>query len=466
MSTKSAKLLVATEWAGFFAAVGALAQAQDFLERNFQPEHCLPHQIESWLREYDAEALLVTRSRFEEHLPAAVRRWKAMRPHLQVLMLFQHELETRALVALMRAGAFDVVDAAAGAAPEYFVEESLESLSKRLEEVQRGSLERLRARESIGHAGLVGESPEMQNLYAELAQAARVSCPVLISGEPGSGKRLAAHAIHALSPRNGKPIVTVDCCSVSPSLLEVELCGPEPGGPPRGSLVRAAQQGTLLLNGVAELAPGLQFQLLRLLETGEQPGPAELDLRVISTASASLDQMVEDKVFRLDLYYRLNVLPIEVPPLRRRLGDVPLLARHFLNRHARDHRSFVLTEEAGEALMRHRWPGNVRELKAAMEYAVTHGRDNTIVPAHLPEGITTGSENVRRAEPEPSSIEDLNLARLEAVAVRRALNVTGFDKAKAARLLGIGKTTLYRKLKEIRKESSRQRQPVEDLYLM
>jgi transcriptional regulator with PAS, ATPase and Fis domain len=160
-----------------------------------------------------------------------------------------------------------------------------------------------------------------------------------------------------------------------------------------------------------------------------------------------MEQLVETKIFRADLCYRLNVLPIEIPPLRRHLQDVPLLARYFLARFEGDGRRLSLSEEASFALRHYLWPGNVQELKEALEFAVGRSVDDAILPSHLPEAVTSGGRT--HAEDEPFTSSELNLERLERQAILRALQTNGFDKAKAARLLGIGKTTMYRKLKEM-----------------
>jgi DNA-binding NtrC family response regulator len=255
----------------------------------------------------------------------------------------------------------------------------------------------------------------------------------LISGEPGSGKRLVAHAIHALGPRAGKQIVTVDCQSLSPALLCAALFGQ--------SAFVAAERGTLMLNEISAMPHRVQAQLQKLLEAPEH------DVRLISTSSKRMDQLVEGKSFLADLCYRLNTLPIEIPPLRRRFQDVPLLAQYFLSGLGRQGRGFTLSEEAADALCRYHWPGNVRELKAALETASARSVDETILPAHLPESITSAGRGT--VEEEPFASSELNLARLEHQAILRALQVSAFDKAKTARLLGIGKTTIYRKLKEM-----------------
>ena len=208
----------------------------------------------------------------------------------------------------------------------------------------------------------------------------------------------------------------------------------------------AAEQGTLLLNEISEMPQFLQAELQRLLESGEMEAP-KTNVRFISTTGRRIDQLVGTKAFRSDLSHRLNSLPLEVPPLRRHRHDVPILARYFLSHYGGRGRRLNLSEEAAAALSRYAWPGNVRELKSALEFAAAGSVDEVISPSHLPESITDATQS--GAEDEPFASSELNLARLERQAILRALQISGFDKTKTARLLGIGKTTMYRKLKEM-----------------
>ena len=188
----------------------------------------------------------------------------------------------------------------------------------------------------------------------------------------------------------------------------------------------------------------IQEPLQKALDPGDGDAP---DVRLISTASKRLDQLVEAGLFRADLCFRLNAMPIDIPPLRRRLLDVPLLSRYFLSRFEREGRGLTLSEEAAAAINRYHWPGNVRELKGALAFAAALAVDDTILLSHLPEAVASAERGA--AEEQRFTSNELNLARLERQAILRALQMSGFDKTKAARLLGIGKTTLYRKLKEM-----------------
>jgi two-component system, NtrC family, response regulator HydG len=458
MTPRRCRVLIAVESEPLFRRFEAYISSDSRTGQSLRAQHCLPDQIDSRLSEYDTDAVIVIQMRFDEGLPAAVRRWKTLRPDLQALFLFRRLPGTRALVDLMRSGAFDVLDTEIEAIGEPLIQDVLGNLLRRLEEVRTGNFERTRARDSLAELGLIGESVEMQNLFVQILQAARLSCPVLISGEPGSGKRLTAHAIHALGMRYEKQIVTVDCQSLSPGLLGAALFGQAVmaasasssysfAGPGRGPVFEAAERGTLLLNEICEISHGIQAQLQKLLESTETEGDAARDVRLISTSSKRLEQLVETKSFRADLSYRLNVLPIEIPPLRRRLQDVPLLAQYFLSRLEREGRGFALSEEAAGAIGRYHWPGNVRELKSALIAAAARSVDGAIPLAALPEAVASAGRKATEEEPFASS--ELNLARLERQAILRALQISGFDKTRTARLLGIGKTTMYRKLKEM-----------------
>ena len=342
MTLRRGRFLFAVEAVELFRRFESYISRDLRVGEDLRAEHCPPDQIDPILRDYAADAVIVIQPRFQEDLPAAVRRWKTLRPSLQALFLFRRLPNTRAVVDLMRAGAFDVLDTEIEAIGEPLIHEVLSGLLRRLDEVRAGSFEQLHARSSLSDIGLIGESVETQNLFVQILHAARLSCPVLISGEPGSGKRLAAHAIHALSPRADRQIVTVDCLSLSPPLLSAALFGK--------AVPDTAGRGTILLNEISEIPPAVQMRLQKMLESANGDGSSAADRRIISTATRRMDQLVEARSFRADLYNRLNVLPIEIPPLRRRLQDVPLLAQYFLSRLERDGRALTVSAEAAQAL--------------------------------------------------------------------------------------------------------------------
>ena len=415
-----------------------------------------PSQAEAWLRQFDADAVLVFADRYTEQLTRSVTLWKGLRPRAQFFLFLEHTPSTRALVSLMHAGCQDVLDASEGAD----MAAVLDSLEERIRFVRVHQLERLRAKQSIHYTGLVGESPEMIKIYEEMLRAAKLTCPVLVLGETGTGKGLVAHAIHALSRRSGKPFVTVDCGCLAPTLIESELYGVARGAytgatSDRSGLVQAAQEGTLFLDEIAELPLGMQPKLLRLLEEGEirrlgSPRSTAVDVRIISATSRELETLIASDQFRLDLYYRLNVLNIEIPPLRQRRQDIPLLARHFAFRHLVHGEPVTISDTAIELLMEYSWPGNVRELKNCIEAALASLSGSTIHIQHLPRRFSASA----REAPQEAESESVDLKQLERRAILRALKLAANDKARAARLLGIGKTTLYRKLKEMRADES------------
>lgn len=305
--------------------------------------------------------------------------------------------------------------------------------------------------------GLIGVSPAMQRVYKQIAKVSRHDWPVLILGETGTGKELVARAIHAFGPRRDKAFVPVECSCLVPTLAESELFGSVRGAftgafQTRRGLVASADGGTLFLDEVGDIPLEIQPKLLRLLQEGEvRPVGAthhtSVNTRVIAATHRDVGAAVRDGRFRQDLYYRLNVVQICLPPLRARKGDIPLLARTFLKEfpHIRG-TPHDISEDAMQSLLAHDWPGNVRELRNAILHAVA---------------MATGGDVLRAIDffpyLQPSTDGDqtdgsclVPLKELERRAIFHALRETGGDKVAAARLLGIGKTTLYRKLKEYR----------------
>jgi two-component system response regulator HydG len=422
-------------------------------------------QVESWLAQSDADAVVVYSDRGAEELTRLVRIWKSIRPRAQFVLLLARAPSARELVALMHAGYQDVLEQAAAD-----MSSVLQSLEERVRYVRVRQMERLQVKQSIQYAGLIGESPEMVRIYDEIVRTARLNCPVLLLGETGTGKGLVAHAIHALSHRSGRAFVTVDCACLAPTLIESELYGVARGAytgatADRSGLVEAAQHGTLFLDEVGELPLGMQPKLLRLLEEREvrrlgSPRSTPVDVRIISATSRRLEALIAADQFRLDLYYRLNVLAIEIPPLRQRLQDVPLLARHFASRHLVHGRPAEISGAAAAVLLEYSWPGNVRELKNCVEAALARAGGNVIQVQHLPSWFGRG------AEAGGSEQERLNLKQIERRTILRALDLAANDKRKAARWLGIGKTTLYRKLKQMTGSSRTASAPAKPGYVM
>jgi len=325
--------------------------------------------------------------------------------------------------------------------------------------------ERLRLSQGLG--AMIGRSAEMEKLYRILSKVAQSTHLVLVLGESGTGKELVARTIHAYGPNPHKPFLPVDCGSLVPTLIESELFGYVKGAFTGGNrskdgLLVSAEGGTVFLDEIGELSLDLQAKLLRSLQEKEvRPVGAThrlpIKARVIAATNRDLALMVERGAFRKDPFYRLNVVNLRLPSLRDRREDIPLLAAHFLDRISHEHgRKFALSDDALRTMMRHDWPGNVRELENAVERACTFCSGTVLrlgdLPTQLQErgleatraaAAAAESTGENRSQPEMKSLADL-----ERDAILNAIRILHGDKLQAARMLGIGKTTLYRKLKE------------------
>jgi len=324
--------------------------------------------------------------------------------------------------------------------------------------------ERLRLSQGLG--AMIGRSVEMEKLYRILSKVAQSSHPVLVLGESGTGKELVARTIHAYGPNSQKPFLPVDCGSLVPTLIESELFGYVKGAftganHAKEGLLVSAEGGTVFLDEIGELSLDLQAKLLRALQEKEvRPVGAThrvpIRARIVAATNRNLAEMVEKGTFRKDLFYRLNVVNLRLPSLRDRREDIPLLAAHFLDRISREHGTkFTLSDEALRTMMRHDWPGNVRDLENSVERACALSSGPVLHLGDLPTQLQQQGLDARRtagavsgAEPNSETPEVKTLADLERDAILGAIRVLKGDKLQAAKLLGIGKTTLYRKLKE------------------
>ncbi len=295
---------------------------------------------------------------------------------------------------------------------------------------------------------LAARSPAMAMVARQALAIAHLSAPVVLLGETGSGKEVLARAIHFASPRAGRPFVPVNCGAIPDALLESELFGHARGAfsgavADKPGLFEAAEGGTLLLDEIADLPPLLQVKLLRVLQDGQirRVGTnrlVPLDVRVIAATHKDLRALVEAGLFRADLYYRLAVFTLRVPPLRDRKEDVVPLARRFLELESPP--GLRLAPAAEDLLWRYRWPGNVRELSNAIRYAAAMADGPVIQPHHLPAGLA----RAHTCTPPPGSLR--TLAEVEEEHVLAVLGACQGVQAAAARILGIGRTTLWRKL--------------------
>ncbi|MGO8763978.1 MAG: sigma-54-dependent transcriptional regulator [Limisphaerales bacterium] len=355
------------------------------------------------------------------------------------------------------------VDAMKRGADDYIVKGRLQidelemriarSLKRQTLETENVSL-RQQLDSKFGLENLTGESPVMREVFEIVRQVAPTRASVLLSGESGTGKELAARAIHQLSPRAGQPFVTVHCAALTPTLLESELFGHEKGAftgahERRVGRFESAQGGTLFLDEIGEIDATIQVKLLRFLgeRTFERVGSNKTltaDVRLIAATNKNLEEMVKAGTFREDLFFRLRVVEITLPPLRERRGDIPLLALRFLQEFAKENGKAVndFTADALEWLMNYSWPGNVRELRTAMEHAVVLCRGERISVRDLPRQISIGAKN----ETQMLQQNDLTVKEVEKQLIMRALKENDGNRTLAAKKIGMSRRTFHRKL--------------------
>jgi two-component system response regulator HydG len=307
---------------------------------------------------------------------------------------------------------------------------------------------------------LIGQSPAMKRVIELVETVAPTDATVLITGESGTGKEVVARAIHALSPRRYNPMVVIHCGALTESLLESELFGHERGAftgaqARKKGKFEVADGGTVFLDEISDISLRVQTDLLRVLQEKEivrvgDTMPVKVDFRAIAATNKSLERLVEERLFRPDLYYRLNVFSINIPPLRDRKEDVPLLAAHFLEKLARQMNRPLqrLAPETLDLLMRYDWPGNVRELENAMERALLMRREGDLKPEDFPFQLHPSAPLIASGQ----RLEDVEKAHIE-----RVLAEARWNLSKAARILDIDRTTLYNKIRKygLREPASR-----------
>ena len=332
---------------------------------------------------------------------------------------------------------------------------AMERASRMTEESAQAGTENLSAR--YEETGLLGRSPAMIELYKEIARIAPSRSTVLVMGESGTGKELVARAIHKHSPRESHPFVAVNCGALTETLLEAELFGHMRGAftgavSDRKGLWEEAEGGTLFLDEVGETSPAMQVKLLRALQEGDirrvgASRSVHVDARVVAATNRDLENEVRSGTFREDLFYRLGVVILRVPPLRERRGDIPLLAERFLRATGGDgSRARGFSQAALEALVSYDWPGNVRELESAVEYAAIRARGAGVAPEDLPAKLQAGKS---RRHTTDSPLVDLysdlvSLDELERRYLIYVLEKVGGNRTRAAEILGIDRRTFYR----------------------
>ena len=314
---------------------------------------------------------------------------------------------------------------------------------------------------NYGFENIIGNSPLIKHAKEIALQAALTNSPVLITGESGTGKEMFAHSIHRASKRRDRPFVSVNCSSIPKELVESELFGYEPGtftGALRKGKIgkfELAETGTIFLDEIGDMPLTMQVKLMRVLQEKEIEKlggkPRKIDFRLIAATNRNLEKMMEDNTFRNDLYYRLNVVNIRLPPLRIMKDDLPMLANHFIKEirqvMPKDVRS--ISEEAMGIISRHCWPGNIRELRNMLEGAMIRCKGTQIETDHLPPGLDTPSQTIRPDITSGSTLRE-QIEQAEKAIIEQALRMADYNRSKTAQLLGIHRTGLYQKMKKYR----------------
>ena len=453
-------VLILDEDAAVRSAVCEIASA-----RGFQP-----HTVDSvdaaraYLRGNSTDVLLLDLKSPSGQAIDLLDEVKTVRPETSVIVMTAYATVTSAVEA-MRTGATDYLT-------KPFAMDELAAVLERTAEKRKLDSESRLLRERLRTPGtlgtIVGQSPEMDKIYRILSKVSQSNHPVMILGESGTGKELVARSIHSNGPNAHKPFLPVDCGSLVPTLVESELFGYVKGaftGANRNKdgLLVAAGEGTVFLDEIGELPLDLQAKLLRALQEREvRPVGAShrvpIRARILAATNRDLKHMVELGRFRKDLYYRLNVVSLRLPPLRERRQDVALLTAHFLDRIGKDYaKKFELSDEALRVLDEYDWPGNVRELENALERACSFASGTVVQLGDMPTGLQDFRLQQRRLTMPLREVLEAaaaaspgvtSLAEMEKQAILDTIRRLNGDKLGAAKALGIGKTTLYRKLKE------------------
>ena len=384
----------------------------------------------------------------------ALNRIKSIRPDAVIVVVTGYGTVQSAVQA-MKNGAYDYVT-------KPFSLDELKLLLDRVASHLKLKSENRILREKIkskqGFGSIIGRSPEMEKLYRIVAKAAHSTHPVLILGESGTGKELVARSIHFSGPFRDKPFIPVDCGSLVPTLIESELFGHTKGAftgaqQAKDGLLAVADGGTVFLDEVGELPIDLQAKLLRAIQEKEirpvgSTKHLPINVRILAATNRDLEEAVSQGTFRRDLYYRLNVLSLRIPSLRERRQDIPILALHFLERQSRANGfERTISDDALKAMLAYDWPGNVRELENCVERACAFTSGPVIHLSDLPAAISQLQyESIPLNAGASSKI--MPMSEIERQTILNAIAQLNGDKLKAARVLGIGKTTLYRKLKE------------------
>src|SRR5213594_3831640 len=382
-----------------------------------------------------------------------LKRTKAMLPRTEIAIMTGHG-SIESAVDAMKLGAYDYIE-------KPFRVEKMRLLLQRMAEKVRLVTENEFLRERVTTEenldGIIGSSANIQDVLRMISRLKDTRTPVLISGESGTGKELAARAIHFRGTMAKTPFVAVDCGSLVPTLMESELFGYEKGAftgatKSKAGLFQSADGGTIFLDEIGELPLEMQAKLLRVLQEKEvrpvgSNEKVNVDVRVIAATNRDLEAAYRAGTFRKDLYFRLNVVTVHLPPLRERRSDIPVLVHHFLDRYAKG-LHIQVTAGAMKSLLHYDWPGNVRELENCIARALTLGDRETIDVIDLPPGIRSeqADSGIVPAQ-DTASLSTTELAEMERMTILRVFEQAKGDKALAGKMLGISRATLYRKLK-------------------
>lgn len=382
-----------------------------------------------------------------------LRRAQEINPFVGVIVFTGHATIESAVEALKKGAVDYLVKPLNIEGLRVRVEKALER--QKLLRINRDLERRLESR--FGFQGIIGNSEPMRKVIDLCQQIAETDVGVLITGENGTGKELIARAIHENSLRRKRPLVPLNCAALSPQLVESELFGHEKGAFTGANYQKKgrfeyAHHGTLFLDEVGDMPLETQVKLLRVLEDGEitrvgSNEPIKVDVRVISATNRDIDQLIREGRFREDLYYRLKVVTIHLPPLRERRQDIPLVVDHFVKEFSRIYKKPItrIERDALTVLSAYPWPGNVRELKHVIENMVVVSRGEALTIENLPESIQRSESKVKT---DLQSLVGIPLKEVERVLIQNTLLQVGGNRHDAAKILGIGERTLYRKLKK------------------
>ncbi len=375
---------------------------------------------------------------------------KELEPDLQVLVMTAYASIDTAVQA-MKKGAFDYI-------VKPFNPEDVSQIIRRALKFKMLERENILLRQELekkyGIDEIIGKSKKMEEIFELIHTVADSEAVVMVRGESGTGKELIARAIHANSKRKYGPLIALSCGALPETLLESELFGYEKGAftgaqYSRKGRLEMADKGTLFLDEIGDISPRTQLDLLRVLQEKTiyrlgSSQPIKIDVRIVSATNRNLEEAVREGNFREDLYYRLNVVSIHVPPLRERKEDIPLLASHFLKKYTVENQKKIdaVSGAAMEMLIAYHWPGNVRELENVIERSVVVCKANKIMPKDLPETVTQAARETR-CPVNPRSLEEA-----EKIHIQKALDENDWNISQSAKILGIDRVTLYNKIKK------------------